>query len=144
MIVLLWQAKYDRLAWAKPCRLGPASVTSGSGLPHSTIRLSMCHLLHFMVITHLLRLGGVYHLTLIVLNSSNEIKWIRSHNCAGVSIVEKNPYKWIVNTLLFFCIAQVWTPITFVITAAILIHISWSKCTAYTAMAGSYDYFIWT
>ena len=58
--------------------------------------------------------------------------------------MEKNPYKWIVNTLLFFCIPQVWTPITFVIIAAILIHISWSKCTAYTAMAGSYDNFIWT
>ena len=43
---------------------------------------------------------------------------------------------------VFFASPQVWTPITFVIIAAILIHISWSKCTAYTAMAGSYDYFI--
>jgi len=40
----------------------------------------------------------VYHLILIVLNCSNEIKWIRSHNCAGVSVVETT-----YNILLFFC-----------------------------------------
>ena len=43
----------------------------------AAFNLSMCHFLRFMVIKHWLRLYVVYHLTSIVLTSSNEIKLVR-------------------------------------------------------------------